>query len=360
MLQYRGAEMRILYAVQGTGNGHISRSREVIKYLSGMASVDVLVSEKQHEIDLGVDIKYRLSGLGFVFGKKGGIDYIGSLRNARPNRFLSDVYALPVEKYDIVISDFEPVSAWACKLKKKPHISLSHQAAFFSDRIPRPEKINNFYEFVIRWYAPFSVPIGLHFQRYDDFILTPVIREEIRNCDVINRGHYTVYLPSFDEKYVKDYLSRIDVKWEMFSKHYKGTPYTEKNVTVYPVSNECFVKSFSSCAGILCNSGFETPSEALYLGKKILAIPMKGQYEQECNAVALKSMGMQILDSINKENLPVLEQWINSASFFRADYEDNREEIAELIFDHYYDWSGEFHSKYKEAEERTGLSESRL
>lgn len=329
--------MKLLYAIQGTGNGHISRSKEIIKHLSKMTSVDILVSEKQHEVNIGFDIKYKLTGLGFVFGKKGGIDYFNTLKYARPNKFLSDVYDLPVEKYDIIISDFEPVTAWACKLKKKPHISLSHQASFLSDKMPRPRKVNHMVELLIKWYAPPSVPIGLHFERYDDFILTPVIREEIRNANVKNLGHYTVYLPSFDERYIVDYLKKIDVQWELFSKHYKGEPYTDANVTIYPVCNEWFVHSFATCEGILCNSGFETPSEALYLGKKILTVPMKGQYEQLCNAVALNRLGIMTMECIDKTTISRVEEWINSSFVYRADYRDNSEEILELIFEKHKD-----------------------
>lgn len=136
---------------------------------------------------------------------------------------------------------------------------------------------------------PISIPIGLHYEKYDSFIETPIIREEVRNADVKNKGHYTVYLPSFDEKYLTKRLKNIDIKWEVFSKYYKGTTKISGNIEIHPINNERFIESLSTCEGILCNSGFETPSEALFLGKKILSIPMKGQYEQECNAAALKT-----------------------------------------------------------------------
>ena len=90
--------MKILYAIQGTGNGHISRSKEVLKYLVKEAEVDILVSERQHEVNLGFKIKYQLEGLGFVFGKTGGIDYYNSFKNARLNKFLLDIYDLPGRK----------------------------------------------------------------------------------------------------------------------------------------------------------------------------------------------------------------------------------------------------------------------
>ena len=323
--------MKILYAIQGTGNGHISRSKDVLKHLAKKAEVDILVSERQHEVNVGFKIKYKLDGLGFVFGKKGGIDYYNSIKNAKPYRLLSDIYELPVENYDIVISDFEPVASWACKRKKKNYISLSHQTSFVSDKMPRPEKINHLAEFIIKWYAPVSIPLGLHYEKYDNFIETPIIRKEIRNANIKNKGHYTVYLPSFNEKYLIKKLSNIDVKWEFFSKHYKGSPYVDGNVKIYPVNNEWFVESLSTCEGILCNSGFETPSEALFLGKKILAIPMKRQYEQECNAEALKKLGIKILTSIEDDF--ELEDWVNSDFVYKANYEDNIPYIVDFILE---------------------------
>ena len=325
--------MKILYAIQGTGNGHISRSKEVLKYLVKEADVDILVSERQHEVNLGFKIKYQLEGLGFVFGKNGGIDYYNSIIKARPNKFLLDIYDLPVENYDVVISDFEPIASWACKRKKKPYISLSHQTAFMSEFMPRPKKVNTFAEFIIKWYAPVSIPIGLHYKKYDSFIETPIIREEIRHVEVSNKGHYTVYLPSYDEKHIVERLSKIDTNWELFSKHYKGSPYREKNVTINPISNELFVKSLASSEGILCNSGFETPSEALYLGKKVLAIPMKGQYEQECNAAALNELGFKTLDQIDDNFEAHVEEWLNSDFRYRADFRNNIPEIIEFILE---------------------------
>ncbi|MGI9534236.1 MAG: glycosyltransferase family protein [Thermodesulfobacteriota bacterium] len=325
--------MKILYAIQGTGNGHISRSKEVLRHLVKKVDVDILVSESQHEINLGYKIKYKLDGLGFVFGKKGGIDYLRSIKKVRLDKFLSNIYDLPVENYDIVISDFEPIASWACKRKKKNYISLSHQTSFMSDKMPRPKKVNHLAELIIKWYAPVSIPIGLHYEKYDNFIETPIIREEIRNAKLNNNNHYTVYLPSFDEKYLLKRLNSVDVKWEFFSKHYKGSPYSNGNVKIYPVNNEWFVESLSTCEGILCNSGFETPSEALYLGKKILAIPMKGQWEQECNAEALKKLGIKILTSIEDNFEQELQDWVNSDFVYKPDYKDNIPFIVDFILE---------------------------
>lgn len=326
--------MKILYGIQGTGNGHIARSREIIPLLKKHgAEVEILLSESHSEIDVGTEIKYRPRGLGFVFGKTGGIDMISSIKNARPHALFSNIRSLPVEKYDIVVSDFEPVTSWACLIKEKKCVSLSHQTAFASEKTPRPEKTELMGETILGWYAPVSIPLGLHFEKYDSFIDTPVIRKDIRRRAPENKGHYTVYLPSFEPEKIVPHLRKVDVEWHLFSKHRSHSPGREGNVSVFPVNAGMFAESICGCEGVLCNSGFETPSEALYLRKKLLVIPMKGQYEQKCNTAALKKMGVRVENAVTPQLPHTLEKFVNSEKPREVDYRDNAPEIAEKIFE---------------------------
>ncbi|MCY4046541.1 MAG: glycosyl transferase [Candidatus Dadabacteria bacterium] len=325
--------MKILYGIQGTGNGHITRSREVLRFLKERgAEVDILLSESHSEIDIGAEVKFRPRGLGFVFGKKGGIDLLSSVRRMRPHNFFSNVKKLPVEDYDIVVSDFEPVTSWACFLKGKKCVSLSHQTSFASDKTPRPAKVDRMGEAILCWYAPVSIPLGLHFQKYDSFIETPVVRREVRERERTNAGHYTVYLPSFAPEKIEPFLRKVDVEWHLFSKHRSALDGRRGNVSVFPVNSGGFEKSLCSSEGVLCNSGFETPSEALFLGKKLLVIPMKGQYEQKCNAAALKQMGVRaakVGDGFEGE----IERFVNSPMPRGIEYPDNGGDIADRIFE---------------------------
>src|SRR5450432_712326 len=132
--------MKILYAIQGTGNGHISRARDIIPLLSKKGDLDILISGTEADVDLCYPVKYKLKGMSFVFGKHGGIDLISTYRKARLKRFYNEVKNLPVENYDIVINDFEPVSAWACRLNGKSCIGLGHQVAVLNKNSPSPDK----------------------------------------------------------------------------------------------------------------------------------------------------------------------------------------------------------------------------
>ena len=62
--------MRILYGIQGTGNGHVARAREIVPILNKHAHVDVILSGNQSQIDLGFDVNYHSEGLTFKSSKK--------------------------------------------------------------------------------------------------------------------------------------------------------------------------------------------------------------------------------------------------------------------------------------------------
>lgn len=325
--------MKILYAVQGTGNGHLSRAMDVVPCLQKRAEVDVLVSGIQADLELPFAVKYRMHGLSFIFGKKGGVDLWKTFMSSTVRRLVQEVTALPVEDYDLVINDFEPISAWACSTRDKPCIGLSHQAATMDTAAPKPKEQDMLGRFILRNYAPATVHYGFHYKRYSERIYTPVIRQQVRRLEVRDAGHYTVYLPAYDDAQLLKHLMRFpDIRWEVFSKHNK-TPFVLRNVSVQPISNENFIRSMASSAGVLCGAGFETPAEALFLGKKLLVIPMKNQYEQHLNAAALEEMGVPVVSSLKPKNDVAIEAWLNSKQTIAVNYPDCTQAIVDKLLE---------------------------
>ncbi|WP_375437180.1 glycosyltransferase family protein [uncultured Hymenobacter sp.] len=315
---------RILYAIQGTGNGHLSRALDVVPLLQARASqVDLLVSGPPADVQLPFKVRYRCHGMGFIFGKKGGINFVKTFWQLNSVAFLREMRMLPVEKYDLVISDFEPVSAWACRLREVPCVALSHQSAVLSAAAPRPKDDDLVGRAVLRHYAPTTQQFGFHFERYESHIYTPVIRQQVRQLTPQNDGHYTVYLPAYDEETLVKrlrYLSR-DVRWEVFSKHSQQESEHGK-VRIRPVSGAAFTSSLARSAGVLCGAGFETPAEALYLGKKLLVVPMRNQYEQSCNAAALAAMGVPVVKNLKDKSLDAVDQWLQQGLMVPVAYPD--------------------------------------
>jgi uncharacterized protein (TIGR00661 family) len=326
--------MKILYAIQGTGNGHISRAREIVPLLQQYGELDLLISGTEADVALSQPVKYRLHGFSFVFGTKGGVDKWATFKRMNLPRLWHDMHHLPLAQYDLIINDFEPVSAWACRLQKLPSVSLSHQCSFVSSKTPRPKKWN-YAEWLFKYYSPTTHHIGFHFEKYDDFIHTPVIRSEIRALTTSNLGHYTVYLPAYDDKILVKYLSRTtNVQWHIFSKRQK-TPYRENNIQIFPVNNEAFNQSLASCEGLLTGGGFEGPAEALYLKKKVLMIPMTGQYEQQCNALAASRIGVPVIHAINDKFAAHIDQWIADDKRVHVDFPDETAQIVDNMVKQY-------------------------
>lgn len=325
--------MKILYAIQGTGNGHLARAEDVVPALQQYGDVHIFVSGSQADISLPFPIKYRSAGLSFYFGKKGGVDIVKTFLKNSSKRIWQEIKNFPSERYDVIINDFEPISAWAARYKHVPCVALSHQCALLSKNVPRPKHYDPVGEWLLHHYAPAPKHVGFHFASFDQNIFTPVIRKSVRQAKPEMTGHYTVYLPAYDDRKLVLWLSSIPlVKWHVFSKHARK-PYQFGRVLVYPVNNSDFVASMITANGVLCGAGFETPAEALYLGKKLLVVPMKAQYEQHYNAAALQALGIPVLKELKKSYLPLVQQWIESSTVRRFGFECITHKAVKLAID---------------------------
>ncbi|NLP57657.1 glycosyltransferase family protein [Lutibacter sp. B1] len=330
--------MKILYAIQGTGNGHVSRAKEIIPALLKRAQVDVLISGTQAEITLPYDIKYAYKGLSFYFGKNGGVDIFKTIKKNNIFRVIKEIKSCPVKEYDLIINDFEPISAWASYFKGAKSISLSHQSALFSKNVPKPSHLDLLGSFIIKNYARCKDNYGFHFQKYNSKIYTPIIRSDIRLLKRVEKDHYTVYLPSYSDEKLINVLSKIKgIKWKVFSKHTLKY-YQKKNVYIKPVNSKKFEKSLATSKGILCGAGFETPAEAIYLKKKLMVIPMKNQYEQHFNAKALEELGVPVLKSLKKKFVPEIRSWIESDKKIELEFPNETQQIIDHIL---YDYIAE-------------------
>jgi uncharacterized protein (TIGR00661 family) len=323
--------VKILFAIQGTGNGHLSRARDVYPELVKYGEVDVLVSGIQADVAVPFPVKYKLYGMSFIFGKKGGVDLFQTTKKLKLFKLISDIRKLPVEDYDLVINDFEPVSAWACKMKGKPCISLSHQCAVLNENAPQPAKTDWKGKTVLKYYAPVTDAYGFHFRAYAPNIFTPVIRKEVRELNPVDEGHYTVYLPAYDDDTIVKHLSKFEeAQWQVFSKHNKE-PFTFKNVQVQAIENKAFMSSMEKCKGLLCGAGFEGPAEAMFLGKKVMVIPMADQYEQQCNAAAAATMGASVIMQLGPKYYENIKTWLSSGKTIKEEFPDEIEKVVKQI-----------------------------
>ena len=324
--------MKILYAVQGTGNGHVSRAVEIIPLLKEFGDVDIFLSGNKSQVKIPYEIKYKSKGVTFSYTKKGGLDYWKTGKELQLRRAYQEIKQFPVEQYDVILNDFEPITAWACRKKKKPFIGFGHQASFRSNDTPRPKHRDIVGATVLKHYAPCEHYVGLHFDKYDQNIFYPILRKELYELPIKQQNHYTIYLSHYHHEQVIPHLLKVpEVRFELFSKHCTSKE-IQKNVVLYPIDGSAFMKSLASGLGMITGAGFEGPAEAITLGKKLLVLPIRGQYEQWCNAEAMKQMGIRVVKKIKKDFSNILRDWLENTPVIHKHYPNQTQEILEYIF----------------------------
>lgn len=327
--------MKIFYAIQATGNGHISRAMQLYPYLQKFGTVDFFMSGNNASLKIDLPVKYKSDGCSLHYSKCGGLNYWNIAKNIRPIQMFKDASSLPLKNYDVVINDFDSITSLACKLQKVHSVQFGHQASFASKLTPRPEKKSLMGEIILKHYAPSPQYIGLHFEKYDSFILPPIIKDEIIQAEPKDLKHITVYLPSFQKDCLeKAFNKRSEINFHWFLNDVK-LKHTIGNITYYPVNQKQFNQSLINCHGVITGGGFETPAEALYLRKKILSIPIRNHYEQECNAAALKKMGVPVVYEVGDNFDLIIENWLNKDTPIPNILANTVPDTLQFLFDTY-------------------------
>lgn len=303
--------MKILYSVQATGNGHIARAIEIMPYLQQYGQVDVFLSgSNSHVPHQNLPVKFKSKGLSLFYGQRGGLHYGKIWQGLDAKHIYQYAKELPVHQYDAVLNDFDCITSLACKLQKVPSLHWGHQASFQHKNTPRPAKRNLLGEAVLKHYATATDYMGLHFCKYGPQIFSPIIKERVLASKPAHQGHFTVYLSHYHyQQVIKAIEPLAGFHFHLFSKDVVRLQ-SGKNYTVFPINNELFTQSMLHAAGVITGAGFETPAEALYAGKKLLCIPIAGQYEQWCNAEALKGFQVPILTRLDASFEQHFYQWL--------------------------------------------------
>ncbi len=325
--------MKILYSIQGTGNGHISRAVSLWPYLQKLGDVDFLISGRNHSLKTPFRIRYQLDGISFRLSKNGGIDYLKTFREINFVSYFKEVYKLQLLGYDFVINDFEPVSALAARKHGVPCVSLSHQASFLSRKTPVAPVIDFKGKWILKNYARCNDYVGIHFREYDEHVFTPVIRPDLYSSKAIDSGHITVYLPAYHyQKLAANMRTIADIEFHIFDSSITKY-YRDKNIHFYPSNLELFQQSLLHATGVITGGGFETPAEAIYLGKKLMMIPIRHQYEQLCNAHAAALLGITIMGSLSMKFKSEVEKWLYEVAPVHIPYENKNELMLRRVIE---------------------------
>jgi len=323
--------VKIFYGVQATGNGHITRARAMAPKLkaAGIETTWLFTGRpwaQLFEMDVFGDYQWR-AGLTFAT-QAGHVQYLKTALENPLIQFVRDVKNLDLSDYDLVISDFEPVTAWAAKLQGIKTVGIGHQYAFCYD-IPKAGA-DFLGEQVLRHFAPVSVGLGVHWHHFHHPILPPIIEPEAQSTPV-REDKVIAYLPFEDVNHVIRLLKRFrSHQFYVYSPAMPDQSHEHAdNVHVRQLSRAGFRKDFADASAVICNAGFELASEALQTGKKILVKPLRGQMEQGSNALALELLRLgQVMQTLDAASV---EAWLEQGRAVRVEYPDSAQAIVDWL-----------------------------
>lgn len=325
VLADKGLFMRILYGVQASGHSHIRRARLMAKALSRQdLHVDFFLSRGAPEywVDMaafGDDHLCANPSLSPLFG--GGANSSGTtllngatllngttvVRGGMLGR-LRNIHALELSGYDLVLNDFEPISAWAAKRQGVPSIGISHQAAWMH---PVPKQGGHWWnELRLHYFAPVDIALGCHWHHFGCALLPPLV--DVAACSCEYPHQILVYLPSEDADEIARFLTAFkDYQFLVYHPVQPVRPIAA-HINWHSLNHDGFKQHLACCGGVISHGGFELASEALTLGKKLLVKPVRGQFEQQSNAAALALMAAA--ESMAHLDEAVLKRWLRAAS----------------------------------------------
>lgn len=303
--------MKIFYGVQGTGNGHLSRARAMAGALSQYPDIEIewLFSgrSREHYFDMELfgDFHCR-SGLTF-HSEAGRVQPLKTLRNVDLLGLRRDIRGLDLSGYDLVISDYEPITARAARRQQLPCVGIGHQYAFCHDV---PERGGNpFTRAILQQFAPVTTAVGLHWHHFDKPILPPIV--DIDHDDLAGgceQNKVLVYLPFEDQAPLLALFRQFpDFQFHIYASVHEWRD--DDNLHTRPLSRDGFRRDLADSDWVICNAGFELISEALQLGKRIMAKPLSGQMEQLSNAAALEQLGYASIEE--RIDRRALEFWFD-------------------------------------------------
>ena len=295
---------RIVYGVAGEGSGHSSRAREMATHLIEQGHQLKLVSYDRGYRNLEDDFDvFETEGL-CIASEDNKVSIVRTFtenikRLADGHRKLHELRQRLFKEFrpDCVITDFEPMTAYLANHFDTPLITLDnqHRMRYVKYKCPRDLKLEGrVTKTIIRAMVPRpDVSLVTVFCRGPTrnnrtFLFPPILRREVLRLEPRSSGHLLVYMTSGFESLLTQLRSFSREKFLVY-----GYDRADRDgpLTFKPFSKTGFLDDLAGCKGVIATAGFTLISEALYLGKPYLALPMQGQFEQQLNGFQLANLG---------------------------------------------------------------------
>ena len=301
--------MRILYGVVGEGMGHATRSRVVLEHLTKHHDVHIVVSGRARDY-LAKRFEHVHNIWGFTLNYEGNSvkkwqSLLANLKGAVtgwPQNVKKYFELVDEFKPDAVISDFESFSYMFARnhfipcisvdnmqiinrCKHEPELLAGHEDEFELTRSLVKAKLPGAFHYLITTF--FHPPL-----RKERSTLVPsILRPEILSAKSEPGAHLLVYQTMTSNTALIEELRKSGIECRIYGfKRDITSDVREGNLVFKPFSEAGFIDDLRTARGVVGGGGYTLMSEAVYLRKPMLSVPIGGQFEQVLNALYLQKL----------------------------------------------------------------------
>lgn len=324
---------RLLYALSGDGYGHAVRAHSVADGLIARGhELRFLTSGKgssylrQHYPGCVDDV----FGLFTVYDEGVARPWPTLLQNAR--RAIRDLFPsngavkrlLREFRPDLVITDFEPFSAFWCRSLGVPFVSLDNQHLLTHCAVELPPghradfltaylTIRLYYGGARRYLITSFIPAPVRFQPAT--VVDPILRPQVYAQRPARGDFLLAYKGAGGEN--EDMRQAIESSTAMPIRAYGfGLAERRGHVEFKGIDADEFLRDLASCAGVISTAGHSLIGECLHLEKAMLLVPIAQQFEQLLNAWHVERMGLGM--NVGRLSVAAMSQFVDRLAEFSA------------------------------------------
>jgi uncharacterized protein (TIGR00661 family) len=211
---------------------------------------------------------------------------------------------------DLIVNFLEPLVGVCSRLRGlgAPVLAVGHQFMLAHPAYPKPPGsrvsamgLRNY----VRVTGSRAVHYALSFYEAPDlpecdlFVAPPLLRDELFQLESgSDEGHLLVYLlnAGYRPEVEAWHRRHPEIPLHVFYDRSDAveTESVDATLTFHRLHGEKFLRLMATCRGVVCTAGFESLSEAAWLGKPALAVPVQGHIEQALNAVDAEKCGIAL------------------------------------------------------------------
>jgi uncharacterized protein (TIGR00661 family) len=358
--------MKILYGVVGEGMGHATRSRVLLEELVKKHEVRIVVSGRaQAYLEKHFSSVHGIWGLTLAYQGNQVKNWETVLQNVKgaltglPGNVKRYFELVEEFKPDVVVSDFESFSYLFARNHFLPAISLDnmqvinrcthapeliagHEREFDLSRAIVKAKLPGCFHYLITTF--FYPPV----RKARTTLIPSILRPEVLMARSEQGDHLLVYQTATANAALPGILKKTGVPCRIYGLRRDLTEdMVEDNLIFRPFSEERFIDDLRTARGVVAGGGFTLLSEAVYLRKPVLSVPVSGQFEQVLNALYLQKLSYgEYQRVLTKDAVDAFLRRLPQHAEALQGYQQDGNTMAHVAMEHQLERARDFRGKW--------------